>query len=439
MKIANIKDLSLKVSQFIDGFRSVFKRNDRVHWCKTYIYGLILDGERKSIGAMASRISNANEQSLQQFVNQSQWSFHELIISLNKYMINRLKMNEFIFSLDDTSLPKKGDESVGVSRQYCGVQGKISNCQVIVTLHAISNKIYFPVTARLYLPDGWIKNSKKLDKVKVPLEERNFKEKWRIALDLIDESIQLFKIKSLVFDAAYGCNRNFLNELDKRKINFVGHIRNNEKFWSKNIPIKSVVPRKRNLQTKLRDYDNPVDNRYKPRSALRIAEELFSKGSNIKIIQIRRKNENIKVEYVATRVMECISRPWQKVGKERWLLVEKRKDGVLKYYISNYSKTYPKDEIIELMHKRWKIEQGYQILKEELGLDHYEGRSWLGLHHHIALCFLAYYFINEFDKKKLEISFSAVRRYINRIFQTIFCPFCDNTFPCFPKLILNTS
>jgi SRSO17 transposase len=143
------------------------------------------------------------------------FNLSNLIDKLNKFIIKRLKRNKFIFALDDTSLPKKGNESVGVARQYCGALSKISNCQVIVTLHAQYNEDHFPVAAKLYLPESWIQDPKRIDKAKIPNDQRFFKEKWKIALELIDQNLTNYKMTTLLFDAGYGCNRNFLSELDK--------------------------------------------------------------------------------------------------------------------------------------------------------------------------------------------------------------------------------
>src|SRR6185503_16055009 len=164
-------------------------RRERRHWCRVYLSGLILDGERKSIEPLASRVEGGNEQALQQFVNQSPWDGEGLIADLRRDMLRRFRMKSAIYVLDDTSLPKKGNQSVGVAHQYCGALGKLSNCQSLVSLQAVGPRAHFPLAARLYLPEVWTSDKARMRAAGVPLEHQGFKEKWRIALDLIDATL----------------------------------------------------------------------------------------------------------------------------------------------------------------------------------------------------------------------------------------------------------
>nr|WP_166155409.1 transposase [Neochlamydia sp. AcF84]NGY94900.1 hypothetical protein [Neochlamydia sp. AcF84] len=112
-------------------------------------------------------------------------------------------------------------------------------------------------------------------------------------------------------------------------------------------------------------------------------------------------------EVMAIRVKETITKASYRPGVERWLIMEKLGNDQYKYYVSNASKDTSRSCMVEWIHERWKIEQGYQQMKEELGLDHFEERSWLGLHHHLRLCFMAYSFLTLLkyqakDKKKSQ-------------------------------------
>lgn len=141
-----------RLTDYVEGFAPVFGRSERRHWCHIYVSGLIANGERKSIEPLAARVDGGNVQALQQFVNQSPWDGQELIGELGRDMLKRFRMKSATYVLDDTSLPKKGDFSVGVAHQYCGALGKLSNCQSIVSLQGVGPRAHFPLAAQLYLP-----------------------------------------------------------------------------------------------------------------------------------------------------------------------------------------------------------------------------------------------------------------------------------------------
>ena len=140
MKISQLKSLEKQLSDFVEQFAPVLGRSERRYWCKLYLTGLLLDGERKSIEPMAARVPGGDEQCLQQFVNQSAWHHDTIQRQLLRLLIKRLGQSKCVLALDDTSLPKKGEHSVGVARQYCGALGKVANCQSIVTWHFTHSK-----------------------------------------------------------------------------------------------------------------------------------------------------------------------------------------------------------------------------------------------------------------------------------------------------------
>ena len=204
MKALDLDKISSQLFDFIAQFHKDFGRSERRHWCKVYLSGLILDGDRKSIEPLAKRVKGGNTQALQQFVNQSPWDSNKLMSSLREFTQSQFKEKLNILILDDTSLPKHGNYSVGVAHQYCGVFGKLANCQSIVTWHGCSSKHHIPLSARLYLPESWTSNKSKLDRGKVPEEYRFFKEKWKIALNLLDEMQTDTSRQVLLFDSGYG-------------------------------------------------------------------------------------------------------------------------------------------------------------------------------------------------------------------------------------------
>ena len=206
----NLRELTAtrkKLIDFVQCFKTFLGRSERVHWCSLYLSGLLLEGERKSIQPMAERLPGGNEQAMQQFVNQSPWHYESLQLGLAKYLNQHSQAKKGVLVLDDTSLPKKGNCSVGVARQYCGAQGKVANCQSLVTWHYVNDRgLHFPVLGELYLPENWIKDKGRLKRCGVPKERFPFKQKWLLALELLERIHQeeAMKYEAIVFDAGYG-------------------------------------------------------------------------------------------------------------------------------------------------------------------------------------------------------------------------------------------
>lgn len=379
-----------RLKEFVEGFASVFGRSERRHWCQVYLSGLILDGERKSVEPIAGRLAGGNVQALQQFVNQSPWDGQELIEELRRDMLQRFQMKSAIYVLDDTALPKKGNASVGVAHQYCGALGKLANCQSLVSLQAVGPRAHFPLAARLYLPKSWTDEPNSMARAGVPVEHQIFKEKWRIALDLIDSASKDCHPEVLLADSGYGSNRVFLGELDRRKIKFIAQCRRENTFWDADMPVAAASSPSGGRP---RRYAQAADGRRKPKAAHEWGKTLFATQENVTKVKINHKKQ-VVVEVVAKRVFQAVARSTKpRVGPERWLIIERLSDGTFKYYVSSFPPTASLKKMVRLAHQRYKVEQGYQQLKEELGLDHFEGRSWRGLHHHIALCFMAYDFL----------------------------------------------
>lgn len=390
MTEADLEKARERLSDFVEEFVDSLGRAERRHWCKLYIAGLLLAGERKSIQPIADRIEGGEVQSLRQFVNQSPWDHEELMRDLRQYVVRDLSLENGVLILDDVALPKKGTHSVGVAHQYCGALGKTSNCQSIVSWQLSQGEIHVPLAARLYLPKAWTDDKKRMQEVGIPVQAQAFLGKWRIALLLLDDLADEVEFSALTFDAGYGSNREFLHALDEREHLYVGQISRDLTFWDAELETSSPPEiRGRGCPQK---YVHIADRRRRPKSANEWALELFADRKNVKHARLPLKSGG-RATFVAKRVFETRRSQPLAAGPERWLIIEQLPDKTFKYYISNYPKTTSPLEVLLIARERWKVEQGYQQLKEELGLDHYEGRSWRGLHHHIALTFMAYDFL----------------------------------------------
>jgi SRSO17 transposase len=344
---------------------------------------------------MSSRIGGGNTQAMQQFVNQSPWEHEAVQRKLTRYMLRRRKAERAVGVLDDTTLPKQGKHSVGVARQYCGALGKVSNCQAIVTWHYVDNRGHFPLRGRLYLPAVWTSDKERMQRAGVPEEKQVFQEKWKIALELLDEFEEEVEFEVVVCDAGFGEIKEFLHELDERGKIFVAQIPQSHSFW----PADVELIESENQMGRPRQYPQVKDPKAQPLRAAEWVERLEQSGQKWQKVKLALKTPKY-VEILLVRVRETITQAWRRPGVERWLLIERLKDGTIKYYLSNAKRNVSIKQMVKWAHERYKIEQGYQQMKEELGLDHFEGRSWRGLHHHLTLCFMAYCFLQVIKSKK---------------------------------------
>lgn len=394
MTARQIKEVRQQLNDYVEEFAEEFGRSERRHWCGKYLEGLLREGERKSIEPLARKVGG-DDQALQQFVNQSPWDHDAVMFRLRSLM--RRRATEGVLVLDDTSLPKQGRHSVGVARQYCGALGKIANCQSIVTWQWVGAKVHWPLAARLYLPTAWTEDPGRMAKAAVPPDRQVFKEKWRIALDLLDEiKPQLPAYQALVFDAGYGVILPLLAELEKRGEPYVAQVPGNIAAW----PMEALATVAQAQRGRPARHAKVQDPDMQPLTMTAWRDRLLKEPSAWKEVKLPRA-DGACVRAVALRVQASQREGrWRQPGTTRWLLIEQLGDGTFKYHLSNLAVDTSLEELVRLAHQRWAIEQNYQQLKEELGLDHFEGRSWRGLHHHLTLCFLAFCFLTRLRTSK---------------------------------------
>lgn len=362
-------------------------RSERRHWGGVYVRGLLLDGERKSIEPMAQRLPEGNVQAMQQFVGQSPWDWAPVWERLARRMTAELEPDA-AWIVDDTGFPKQGTHSVGVERQYSGTLGTIGNCQVAVSLHHVGEQGSTVLGWRLYLPESWATDEERRAEAGIPAEIA-FKTKWQLALEIIDQARDWgLPPRVVVADCGYGDPTEFRDELETRSLAYVLGISSNVGLWAE--PPKARIPtrQKRGAPPKLFDYGEQ-----RPTSAAALARQ--AKGW--KKVRWRQGTKGwLESRFLALRVQPSHGFVrGEPPHKEVWLLAE-WPDGEAeptKYFLCDLPASYTIRRLVRLVKCRWKIEQGYQQLKEELGLDHYEGRTWAGWHHHVTLVMLAYAFL----------------------------------------------
>jgi SRSO17 transposase len=394
-------DVLGRLEDYVALFAADFGYITRRHWAEVYLQGLFLDGERKSIQPLSHRVTvpgwhGDTEQALQKFVNQSGWDEQAVLRTYRQVLAEALADPAGVIVIDDTGFPKKGRHSVGVARQYSGTLGKTDNCQIAVSLHYVAPLGDYPLALRLFLPEPWTSQPQRLAAVHVPVAEQLPKTKGEIALDLLDVvRTESLAHQAVVADAGYGIGVEFRHGLEARGETYVVGISGQETIFTE--------PPSWAVRSEMADRGRPPSRWYisaetpPPLAVKQVAQQLkrtpFSWRQGTK--------GALQAEFAWRRVWPA--HRWQ-TGRAaddgpdaqadaRWLLVEWRSDGSIRYALSNLPATATLSEGVSLWKSRWHVEQGYQQLKEELGLDHFEGRSWPGFHHHATLCCLAYGFL----------------------------------------------
>jgi SRSO17 transposase len=393
MKAREIERFRLKLEAFLADIVLSMARKERRQHAEEYIRGLLMDGERKSIEPIANRLPDGDVQALQQFVNQSPWSSQEVRASLAR-KVEREFVPEAYWIIDEVSFPKQGKHSVGVARQYCGALGKTASCQVAVTLDLGTEESSTPLDWALYLPEQWINDSVRRKEAGVP-EEITFKTKTELALGLIDE-IRAWGLQDrlVLTDSAYGDVYEFRQGLRSRQLDYVVQVSGELTAWTEDPhpaepPMKrgGKIPRKRLYAKEL----PPA------RNLCQIAKDLPSQS--LKKITWREGTKGPLSSRFARVIVwmanGLVQGKTMEVPSEE-LLIEwpKGREDPLKFWLSSLTPHQTSWRgLVRKAKGRFRIEQDYQEMKGELGLDHFEGRSWQGWHHHVTLVTLAYAFL----------------------------------------------
>jgi SRSO17 transposase len=389
-------DVLDRLADYAAGFRNDFNRPRQAAWCGVYLRGLIQDGDRKSAEPMAARVPlppgldvSDPDQALQQFLGQSTWDEQAVLKRYRATMAAKFAHPDGIFVIDDTTFPKQGTHSVGVQRQYCGALGKKANCQCAVSVHYVAPKGHYPLDMRLYLPDSWLGDPARLDKAGVPEAERRRLSKGQIALELLDR-VRADGLPGgvVVADSGYGVSGPFRDGLAQRGLHYIVGV-------TDEMVVFTAEPR----------WDEPkTGTGGRPQKRRRLAEgsprpvslkDLAARTPRRKVTWREGTKGPMWGRFAWLRVWPAGG--WatgQCAGAEPiWLLIEEQADGKLKYALSNLPANTSRIKAVRLWRSRWPVELGYQQMKEELGLDHHEGRSWRGFHHHACLVMLAYGFL----------------------------------------------
>jgi SRSO17 transposase len=363
----------------------------RRRMCPLYVAGLIGPGERKSLQPIAARLAPADYDQLHHFVAVGPWDEAPLEAELLTQADRLVGGPEAVLVIDDTALPKKGEHSVGVARQYASVLGKRANCQTLVSLTLARNEVPVPIALRLFLPESWTLDPERMRRAGVPEFFQAPRTKPEIALSELDRIIAAgVRFGMVLADAGYGISAAFRQALSARELLWAVGIPRIQKVYSTDVEmIWPTATRGRPRQTAI------------PSTEAISAETMLASAPWRAITWRRGTKGPLRADFAAVRV-RVADGPEVRIGRragqhlpgeEVWLVGERRSSGEQKYYLSTLPADVSLKRLASATKARWVCEQAHQQLKEELGLDHFEGRSWRGLHRHALMTLIAFAFL----------------------------------------------
>ena len=387
-------------------------RSDQRAKGELYLRGLMLDGKRKSMQPMAARLG-VDHQQLQQFVTSSTWDHVEVRKRVARWADEFIEPEAYV--IDDSGFPKDGSDSPGVARMYSGTLGKVGNCQIGVSVHAVTDTASAAINWALFLPKSWDDTTatdadvvtqiqRRRARCKIPDDVRH-REKWRLALDMLDQITGPpaqgggegggwgLPPRTTVADAGYGDITGFRLGLEQRGLPYVVAVKGTTSAY----PVDAVP-----TAPAYSGRGRPPKPRYRDDPTNLIGLALAAGRSALQPITWRhgsRKDPANPTAAMRSHFLAIRARPAnQEIPRNTdgslpdcWLIVEWPPDKAepTDYWLSNLPADTPLPELVRLAKIRWRIEHDYRELKDGLGLDHFEGRSYTGWHRHVTLATVA--------------------------------------------------
>jgi SRSO17 transposase len=406
-----------RLVRWLEPFQGCFGHRAQRLALRTYVHGLFSDSERKSMQAMQARVTDpVSYQGLQHFITHATWDADRIW----RRLLEGLPERRGVLILDGTSFPKQGPHSVGVARQYCGALGKIANCQVAVTAALWTGARAWLLGALLYLPQVWTDDATRRAVAQIPASV-GFQEKWRQALTLLRRARGAgLEVTGVLADAEFGDVAAFRRILHQWRLPYaLGVSRHLTVFRGApavHIPASGPTGRPRSQLTMIDPTTTAVSVR-----------ELAVGVPAARWRRVGWRNGTHRsraARFLARRVTPATEWRNRRLAPEVWLLCEQDLGATprIKYFFINLPATATLRQLVHLAHQRWAIEQQYQELKTELGLDHFEGRSFAGWHRHVALTAVAYAFIQKERMRRdadPALTFPGARAFITEIFTAL--------------------
>ena len=356
-----------------------------------YVRGLIEQGGRKSLQPTLFRLEEtaARYESMQQFLADSPWDPGLLVRACAERVAPEIGVVAWV--VDDTGIVKDGTQSPGVKRQYSGTLGKIGNCQIAVSVHAVGERGTLPLGWRLYLPEEWCDDLLRRRKAKIP-DEVCFQTKPELAVGVCEAAAGWeIPVAPILADCAYGDDTRFRTKLHAQELEYLLAVSAQISVYGPETTF--AVPERTGTVGRRRSVARPDR---KPESVRALAARLPARAWRTLPCRTTPAGEDVSSRFAFVRVVATHPvRNNNLPPREEWLIIEwpQREDAPTDYWLSNLPTDTTRERLARLARLRWTIELDYRQLKGELGLDHYEGRSYLGFHHHCALVTCAHAFL----------------------------------------------
>ena len=397
-----------RLMRWLDAFKPCFGHRAQQLALRRYVQGLLSDSARKSMEAMLARVTDPGSYQAFQHFTDAPWSADRVWRHLRSVLPER----EGLLIIDGTSFPKQGTASVGVARQYCGTLGKVANCQVAVTAALWTGVRAYLLGAALYLPEGWLTAPARA-RARIPAGVR-FQEKWRQALTLLRQvRASGVTVTGVLADAEFGDVGLFRAMLHRLRLPYAVGISSSQTVF---LGRPRLVHRRGGRVGRPRT--RPALAAEVQSYAVAAATAAHPRWRRISW-RNRRDGRRWTVQCVALRVTPAHDWRQHQLAPEVWLLGERDTGATprTKYYFINLPATAALPQLVRLAHQRWAIEQQYRELKTDLGLDHFEGRTFPGWHHHVVLTAITYNFLQAERRRRLAgLTFPAARAIVQEIF-----------------------
>ncbi|HEX9107006.1 MAG TPA: IS701 family transposase, partial [Longimicrobiales bacterium] len=338
-----------------------------------YLRALLVQTRERGNAENLAEAVDVPARSFQRFLTEASWDDAALTCQLQRYLAPRLNHPLAVWAVDESGVPKQGDKSVGVARQYCGALGKVDSCQIGVFLSHVGPRGRAIVDKRLYLPkDGWAKDPARCEAAGVPKQEREqgYRTKAQLALTLLERARQIGALHAewVTADDEYGKSPEFRDGVERMGLLYAAEVPSNTWVWA--LPSRRVPARKMQVS--------------------QLAAE--AKPGAWRSIGVAEGAQGMRAyRFTFVRVQENRDKA---PGREVWLVLRRNEDGSEpRFYFSNAPERTPRRTLARVAASRWPIETELEVDKSHLGLDEYEVRSWQGWNHHITLCLLASAFL----------------------------------------------
>jgi SRSO17 transposase len=364
----------------VQRYLPLFDRKEQRENAVVVIEGLLSGLDRKTCEPIA-REHGVHRKPIQSFVGSSTWDDEAVMAELRRHVKEELADPHAVLVIDPSTFPKKGTESCGVKRQWCGRLGKVENCQAGVFLCYAAPGGHAPVDRRLYLPEDWAADAKRREKCHVP-PEVIFQEKWRIGLMMLDRCRGELPHGWVGGDDEMGRSAEFRAELRRR----------NERYVL-DVPCNTWI---RDLEARRPRRKRAGRGRKRKTPFMRVDEWAAKQPATAwKRVEVRPGTKGPLVVQTLTRQVQARDHHGRNGPRERLLVTKSMSEGQIKldYSLSNAARNVPTQEVAQAHAQRYRVEQTLQEGKGEAGLGHYEVRSWVGWHHHMTLGLLALWFL----------------------------------------------